>query len=104
MSVRSLLNPRGHTPRLCLCAKGASPADSTHLPLESALSPVAPPDCLAALKYIRAITAFAMKVIWCFPLAFVADVHGFLFFFPYLALFLATAHVLRSRRLMRVPG
>jgi hypothetical protein len=43
-----------------------------------------------------------MKMIWCFPLAFIADVHGFVFFFPYLALFVASVHLLRSRRAVRV--
>jgi hypothetical protein len=32
------------------------------------------------------------------PLAYVAGAHGFALFAPYLALFLAAAHVLRRRR------
>jgi hypothetical protein len=37
------------------------------------------------------------------PLAFVAGVHGFALFAPYLALFLAAVHVLRLRRRQHRP-
>jgi len=40
-----------------------------------------------------------MKAVRFFPLAFIANVHGFLIFVPYLALFLAAAHLIRNRRL-----
>jgi hypothetical protein len=39
-----------------------------------------------------------MKAVRFFPLAFIANVHGFLIFVPYLAAFLALAHLLRGRR------
>jgi hypothetical protein len=38
------------------------------------------------------------------PLAFVAGVHGFALFAPYLALFLAAVHVLRLRRRVAAHG
>ena len=43
-----------------------------------------------------------MKTALFVPLAFVAGVHGFALFAPYLALFLAAAHVLRGRRHRRI--
>jgi hypothetical protein len=42
-----------------------------------------------------------MKTVLLVPLAFVAGVHGFAIFAPYLALFLAAAHVLHARRRRR---
>ena len=39
-----------------------------------------------------------MKTLWFFPLAFIANVHGFLIFTPYLMLFLTAAHLSRFRR------
>jgi hypothetical protein len=39
-----------------------------------------------------------MKAVRFFPLAFVANVHGFVIFVPYLAVFLAAVHFARSRR------
>jgi hypothetical protein len=38
-----------------------------------------------------------MKTVRLVPLAFVAGVHGFAMFAPYLAVYLAVAHVLRRR-------
>jgi len=40
-----------------------------------------------------------MKALWFLPLAFVAGEHGFAFFAPYLAVFLATVHLIKWRRL-----
>lgn len=39
-----------------------------------------------------------MRLMWLLPLAYVAGVDGFAMFAPYLAFFLATAHLLRRRR------
>jgi hypothetical protein len=39
-----------------------------------------------------------MKTLRYFPIAFLAGVHGFVFFAPYLALVLASVHVIRRTR------
>jgi hypothetical protein len=39
-----------------------------------------------------------MKAFRFFPLAFIANVHGFVIFVPYLAVFLAAVHFIRARR------
>lgn len=50
-----------------------------------------------------------MKAVRFFPLAFIANVHGFVIFVPYLALFLTVALLVRGRSaaarhaLARVP-
>lgn len=54
---------------------------------------VQPPECL------NAITATVMKVFKLFPVAFLADVHGFLIFTPYLLLVLVVGYVARRRRM-----
>jgi hypothetical protein len=38
-----------------------------------------------------------MKVLRFFPLAFISNVHGFLIFAPYLAVFLTVTHFSRRR-------
>ncbi|MBV8781081.1 MAG: hypothetical protein JO353_06760 [Phycisphaerae bacterium] len=38
-----------------------------------------------------------MRVLRYLPIAYVAGVHGFAFFAPYLAIFLALTHFLRKR-------
>lgn len=47
------------------------------------------------------ITAAAMKVLAFFPLTYLAGVHGFALFAPYLGLFLVVAHFLRRARKSR---
>lgn len=39
-----------------------------------------------------------MRSLWFMPLTFVAGQHGFLFFAPYLAFFLAGTHLIRIRQ------
>jgi hypothetical protein len=42
--------------------------------------------------------AALMRSLYFLPITFLAGQHGFLFFAPYLALFLASVHLLRVRR------
>ncbi len=44
-----------------------------------------------------------MRLTMLLPLAYLAGVHGFAMFAPYLAVFLAAAHLLRRRRLQPAP-
>lgn len=54
----------------------------------------------AAICYNMAL----MKLLRYLPLTFLAGVHGFAFFAPYLALFLGCAHLMtRPKRLAPVP-
>jgi hypothetical protein len=39
-----------------------------------------------------------MRSLWFLPITFIAGQHGFVFFAPYLAVFLASAVLLRERR------
>lgn len=39
-----------------------------------------------------------MRCLWFMPMTFLAGQHGFALFAPYLAVFLASAHLIRSRR------
>ena len=42
-----------------------------------------------------------MKALRLFPIAFIADVHGFLFLAPYLLLVMVLSYVLRRRPTLR---
>ncbi len=49
----------------------------------------------------RVINGPAMKILRMFPLAFFADVHGFILFAPYLALVLTAFYVVNRRQTQR---